>query len=134
MTDKTVTFYGTDATVAATASTFSLSGDRYKFCGSTLGTGRTDIYALNSTGKKFVKQTSSATPGAFRAWISGANISSLTMSSLSISSGVPTMINTVTEMPRVEDDTLYDLLGRPVKEGHVKTGVYIKNGRKVIIK
>ena len=134
MTDKTVTFYGTDATVAATASTFSLSGDRYKFCGSTLGTERTDIYALNSTGKKFVKQTSSTTPGAFRAWISGANISSLTMSSLSISSGVPTMINTVTEMPRVEDDTLYDLLGRPVKEGHVKTGVYIKNGRKVIIK
>ena len=133
MTDKTVTFYGTNATVAATAPSYSLSGDSYKFCGSTLGTEHADIYALNSTGKKFVK-AATATPGAFRAWISGASISSLSLSSLSISSGVPTMINTVTEMPLGEDDRLYDLLGRPVREGRVASGIYMKNGRKVIIK
>jgi len=133
MTDKAVTFYGTDATVTATAAISSLSGDRYKFCGSTLGAEQSDIYALNAAGKKFVK-AATATPGAFRAWIGGASISSLSLSSLSISSGMPTMIDTVKEMPLGGDDRLYDLQGRPVREGHAATGIYMKNGRKVIIK
>lgn len=133
MTEKAVTFYGTDATVAATAATYSLNGDSYKFCGSTLGTERSDIYALNGTGKKFVK-AATATSDAFRAWISGTSISSLSLSSLSISSGVPTIIDTIKEKPLGEDAHLYDMLGRPVREGRVASGVYIKNGRKVIIK
>ena len=46
----------------------------------------------------------------------------------------PTGITPVTTLPSASDDTYYDLNGRKVSNGQMPKGIYIQNGKKVVIK
>jgi len=144
MTGKIVRFIGKNAPVEPTA-TASVSGNSFKFCGSTVKTCPTDVYALNSDGSAFTKQSFSAGSPLlpFRAWIDGASISSLTMPALSISSGLPTGIRPTPIPSRDggEAGAVFDFNGRRISVTSVSSapsvlpkGVYIVNGKKILIK
>ena len=129
MTNKTVTFSGTNATVKATTQGM-LSGNHFKFCGTTVNTTLADVYALNSEGSSF-KKNGNITIDPFRAWISAASVSSLTMPALTIASGLPNAIDApaVRILPTV--GAIYDLQGRKLPIGR---GLYIQNNKKHIAK
>ena len=62
LTGKPVTFTGSNAQIKATA-TGTLSGNSYKFCGSTVGQSHSDTYMLNTTGTSFIKGTATLPAG-----------------------------------------------------------------------
>ncbi|MBQ9533275.1 MAG: C10 family peptidase [Prevotella sp.] len=128
MTDRPVTFSATDATIAATK-TASVSGNHYKFCGTTVSTTVGDCYALNARGSKFVKATS-ADIEAFRAWFVPNTISSLTLPSLTIASPDATVVSTIVNEPQTNNDW-FTLDGRCLNGQPNKSGIYINNGKKV---
>lgn len=128
MTNKTVTFTASDAEIAAT-DTANISGDNYRFCGSTFASSLKDAFVLNNDGSSFVN-TATAEEGAFRAWIKGAKISTLSLPALSISSGKPTAIQDMTDSEQ-QEQVVYDLLGRKTKVG--KSGLYITKGKKLLV-
>lgn len=128
MTERTVTFTASDVKVAAT-DTMNVSGDSYKFCGSTFACSLKDAFVLNNDGSSFVN-TTTAEEGAFRAWFKAANILSLNLPALSISSGKPTAIQE-TKGPEPYDLPVYDLLGRKTKL--VKPGLYIAKSKKLLV-
>ena len=148
MTGKNVRFIGENAHIEPTA-TASVSGNNFKFCGSTVKTCPTDVYALNSDGSAFTRQTfSTEAPNeplpAFRAWIDGASISSLTMPALSISSGLPTLIEEIHNAQCIMHNgagAVYDLAGRRINSHFImhnaqlpKPGVCIINRKLIIVK
>lgn len=134
MTDKAVTFSGSNAIIAP-PSPSSISGNSYKFTGSTVGKSLSDVYALNAEGSTF-KHADNASVAAFRAWFCGASISSLALPALMIGNGSP-----ADGIHSLDNSTIYnsqngnclDLSGRPVKNPH-KSGLYIINGKKYMIK
>ena len=126
---KAITFSGTNADIKATE-TGSLSGNNYKFCGSTVGQSHSDAYMLNTTGTRFIKGT--ATLPAFRAWIEAANISSLSRTALVIGDGDIQGISVI-ENDKEKNDSWYTLDGRKVNPASaIKKGIYIKNGKTII--
>lgn len=127
MTGKEVVFSAADVTVAATTHG-ALSGNNYDFCGATVATPLTDAYVLNSEGSRFVK-TASATTAPFRAWISTANISSLTMPALRIASGVPSSIGSADCQSAFGEHAVHDLKGHRVDKSK---GLFIQDGKKYI--
>jgi hypothetical protein len=136
MTHKNVTFSGTDATIQP-ITTGIISGNNYRFCGSTIATTRTDGYALNDVGSNFARITADTDIPAFRAWIEATSISSLTMPALSIMSGSP-----VDGIQEIESEMVnaksvngkwLDLSGRSVQRPEMP-GLYIVNGKKYIVK
>ena len=145
MTGKIVRFIGKNAPVEPTA-TASVSGNNFKFCGTTVKTCPTDVYALNSDGSAFTKQSFSAGSPLlpFRAWIDGASISSLTMPALSISSGLPTLIEEIHNAQCIMHNgagAVYDLAGRRINSQFImhnaqlpKPGVCIINRKLIIVK
>ena len=134
MTHKDVTFSGTNVTIQATA-TSSISGNNYRFCGNTTGQTLSEGYALNDAGSSFTRITASTGIPAFRAWIEGVSISSLTMPALSILNGSPT--DGIQEAEMVNGKWLngkwLDLSGRPVQRPQ-KPGLYIVGGKKYMVK
>ena len=135
MTGKTVTFSAANQSIKPTK-VEQLSGDVYDFCGSTKSQTVKDVYMLNNAGKSFVKQTDDTPSGAFRGWFSGSTISSLSRQVLSIGSGSPTGINTTLTDSEVKS-ALYDLQGRKINVNvnvNVNKGLYIQNGKKILVK
>ncbi len=152
MTEKPVTFSATDAAVSATK-TATLSGNSYKFCGSTVGQTLSSGYALNEKGSRFVNvaNLSSKAVAPFRTWIEAANVSSLSRSALDISSGLPNAITPTTHEP-ITVNQYYDLQGSRVNHAHPSAGgdlqsptlvegicnprptIIITNGKKHILK
>lgn len=131
LTGKAITFTGSNAQIKATANG-ALNGNSYKLCGSTTGQTHTDAYMLNATGTRFIKGT--ATLPAFRAWIEAADISSLSRSTLIIGDGDIQGIEEIEEGKKATD-TLYTPDGRKTGSQPVtKKGLYISNGKKIIIK
>ena len=126
LTGKEMTFLGTDASVKPTQ-VESLSGNQFKFNGSTLGETVNDVFALNASGSSFKKQDA-CTLAPFRAWIEASDISSLALSSLRIASGVPNAIHTATKVAAPQKQ--YDLLGRQGRAG--RGGLRIEKGRKFL--
>ncbi|MBR0200931.1 MAG: C10 family peptidase [Bacteroidaceae bacterium] len=145
MTGKNVRFIGENAHIEPTA-TASVSGNNFKFCGSTVKTCPTDVYALNSDGSAFTKQSFSAGSPLppFRAWIEGTSISSLSMPALSISSGLPTLIEEIHNAQCIMHNgagAVYDLAGRRINSQFImhnaqlpKPGVCIINRKLIIVK
>ena len=132
MTGKAVTFHGSDVGIATT-SEGSLSGNYYQFVGSNKGTTVKDVYVLNAAGSSFVKKTVDTAVGAFRAWIAPIDISSLTLPSLTITSGQPTGIDSV-ESGKRKVESWYTLDGRVLQKRPRTKGIYICQGKKIIIK
>ena len=137
MTDKDVTFSATgDVTIAAT-SAVGISGNHYRFSGSTVATTVYDVYVLNEEGSKFVKaDDNGVTVDAFRAWFAPVNITSLTLPCLSIVSPDASAI----ELPSIADRPLsgtdagwYTLSGVRLNNKPAAQGLYIHNGKKVVV-
>ena len=140
MTGKAVTFSGTNVDIAAsmtavgTPSSPSVSGNHYKFSGSTVSTTISDVYLLNAEGSKFVKAASETVVPPFRAWFTPVSISSLSRASLSIASPEATAIRLTPSSEGTEDDCYFTLDGRRLPAAPTAPGVYVKNRKKVIIK
>ena len=135
LTRKTITFTGSNVQIKATA-TGTRYGNSYKFCGSTTSQTHNDAYMLNTTGTRFIKGT--ATLPAFRTWIEAANISSLARQQLVIADGESQGIREAENGTASNDGqtgTLYTLDGRKVSSKPAyKKGLYISNGKKIIIR
>ena len=132
MTGFPVTFSATNADISATK-TGSTSGNHYKFCGSTIATTLTNAYLLNATGSKFVKKTESVPP--FRAWFEPVSISSLSMPSLTIGNAEASGIVTLpVATAAASANTIFTLSGVRLQGKPDKPGIYVMNGKKVVIK
>lgn len=140
MTGKAIVFSGTNVDIAAsmtavgTPSSPSVSGNHYKFSGSTVSTTISDVYLLNAEGSKFVKTASETVVPPFRAWFTPVSISSLSRASLSIASPEATAIRLTPSSEGTEDDCYFTLDGRRLPAAPTAPGVYVKNRKKVIIK
>ncbi len=135
MTGKAVTFSGTNVSIVPTG-TSSASGDHYKFCGSSVGSSLKDVYMLNTKGSKFVKKTTSTDVPAFRGWFSPVSISSLSHTSLSIVGPETTGIKTIVTDENAGNGTgwWYSIDGRRLTAAPSAPGIYINNGKKIVIK
>ena len=135
MTGKAVTFSGTNVSIVPSG-TASASGNHYKFCGSSIGSSLKDVYILNKTGSKFVKKTTSTTVPAFRGWFSPVSISSLSHTSLSIVGPETTGIKTIGSDENAGNGTgwWYSIDGRRLTAAPSAPGIYINNGKKIVIK
>ena len=135
MTGKAVTFHGTNVSIVPTG-TSSASGDHYKFCGSSVGSSLKDVYMLNNSGSKFVKKTTSTLVPAFRGWFSPVSISSLSHTSLSIVGPETTGIKTIGSDENAGNGTgwWYSIDGRRLTAAPSAPGIYINNGKKIVIK
>jgi hypothetical protein len=111
-----------------------LSGNSYKFCGHTMTTQQTGVYALDAAGSSFVLQSSAEIP-AFRAWFTEVHISSLNRPSLSIGNGTVNGIHAVAA-DSAERGTAgwFTLTGLKLDSKPQLPGIYINNGKKIIIK
>ena len=132
MTGKEVTFSGTNVSIAATSPVSGVSGNHYKFVGSTVGTTVSNVYVLNDKGSKFVKTTDKEVE-PFRAWFTPISISSLSRPSLVIFSPEETGI----ELPSAEGEEsgcYFTLDGRRLPAAPSVPGIYVLNRKKVIVK
>ena len=127
---SSLTFEGNDVNVKANAKS-AVTVSKYKFVGAMTNTGSLDnIYALNNDGDKFQKGTASVSP--FRAYFAGTSAAA-TATSLGIGfGGNTTGIAELKTLRKVEDNNFYNLNGQRVSQP--KKGLYIVNGKKVIIK
>jgi hypothetical protein len=130
LSTKAIKFVGeTNTTVHKSDAVSSVTGANYRFIGNTLTDAANNIYTINDDGDKFVAGNGSA---PFRAYFK-PGIFDPTLGSLGIGSGGETTgIETMSEVRGVMSDVWYDLQGRRVE--NPTKGVYIKNGRKVVIK
>lgn len=130
LSTKAIKFVGeTNTTVHKSDAVSSVTGANYRFIGNTLTDATNNIYTINDDGDKFVAGNGSA---PFRAYFK-PGIFDPTLGSLGIGSGGETTgIETMSEVRGVMSDVWYDLQGRRVE--NPTKGVYIKNGRKVVIK
>lgn len=126
LTDKTLTFKASDASVYGGAKAV-ITGNCYKFSGTTLQQSLNNVYMLNEEGSKFKKSTDTIDP--FRAYFQSLSQNSAT--SLNITSNGKT--TAIGQLPAeiATPDGIYTLDGRKVK-GSLKKGVYIVNGKKMI--
>lgn len=127
---SSLTFEGDNVNVKANAKS-AVTVSKYKFVGAMTNTGSLDnIYALNNDGDKFQKGTASVTP--FRAYFAGTSAAA-TATSLGIGfGGNTTGIAELKTLRKVEDNNFYNLNGQRVSQP--KKGLYIVNGKKVVIK
>lgn len=140
MTGRAVTFSAENTSFAATK-TMSVSGNHFKFCGSTTETSLSDVYLLNAKGSRFVKASTATDVAAFRAWFTPVSISSLSRSALSIVSPDATGIEAVHSSQGTVHNAVYDLKGRKVAESdtqdalqkQLRKGLYIHNGKKIVV-
>ena len=119
MTDRAVTFSGTNARIQPTA-VCSFGGSSYKFGGCTSSKSLQDVYLLNNDGSSFVFADTSTDVPAFRAWFSPVELSSLTMPALMIGSPETTGIGLTPDSSLNKEqraDAWYGLSGRKVANG-----------------
>lgn len=132
MTGRPVTFSTTNAAIAATTD-HSVAGNHYKFCGTTAATAVTAGYVLNESGSRFVRVSAETTVPAFRGWFLPVSISSLTLPSLAIGSpGTTAMTPAVPDAAK--SSGWFTLSGQRLGSAPAAPGLYIHNGKKIIIK
>ena len=132
-----IIFYATNADIKGNAKA-ATTGTNYKFKGTTVFTGeQNNIYKLNEAGNSFDKGTASVDP--FRAYFepttTAAFATSLdigfvngdnTTAIQTIDDSIPSVINGATEW--------FTLDGRRLNEKPTAKGIYILNGKKVVVK
>jgi hypothetical protein len=130
-----IIFYAANADIKANAKATTV-GTNYKFVGTTLSkTNLTDVYKLNADGDQFVLGTT-ASIEPFRAYFAPTSTAA-TATELSIGFGRNVITNVlelkgVTEVKDADDNSIYNMNGQRVNKP-VK-GLYIVNGKKVVIK
>ena len=121
LTNKPITFYGADATIES-GTLASVSGNQYKFAGTKQAKAVTDCYVMNNEGNAFNKATTTVAP--FRAYFSPQDIGS--------EGNNPTGITEMTYDRQETKGAAYNLNGQRV--AHPRRGLYIVDGKKVIMK
>jgi len=92
-----------------------------------------DYFAL-SGGKAFAPVKGTGTIGKNKCWLEFAkNNGNARSFKIVFDNDDATGVNEVIEVNEVSDDTLYDLNGRKLNAKPTRKGVYIQNGRKVVI-
>lgn len=127
LSSKQIIFKGVNAVVHKSSSISSVTGDNYRFIGSTVQDNTANIYCINADGNKFELTNGSA---PFRAFFK-PGIFDRTVTSLSIGGDTATAINDLNNNLNVNNN-YYDLQGRRVMQP--QKGLYIVNGKKVIVK
>jgi hypothetical protein len=134
MFNKTIKFIGENTQVSKSSTRAAVTGNAYRFIGSTVQDNTANIYCLNAAGNTFELNANGGS-GPFRAYFK-PGIFDRTVKSLAIGSdigGVTTPIQDLEETPTVgEDNTVYNLAGQRVAKP--SKGLYIVNGKKVAIK
>lgn len=129
---NTLTFTGENVAFTANAKA-ARTGSNYKFIGTTTFTGTKEMYKLNANGNAFEKG-SAVEEEPFRAYFTGTSLTS-TGSRLSIGfeNNEATGISLTPAISQAEgEQRIYNLNGQRV--GHPAKGLYIVNGKKVVIK
>ena len=145
ITGKPVTFSGTDVYIDASPSSveiekeifYGVSGNNFKFCGTTSTISLSEGYLLNSEGSCFKNLTEATNVEPFRAWFLPVSISSLTRPMLTITSPDATGIN----MPQMaslaftgNESGWCTLDGRRLADKPTARGIYIYKGKKIAVK
>ena len=129
LSGKTIKFIGSGE-VKKSAQTV-VTGSNYRFIGNTQAVSTENIYCINAAGNAFDLKASGGS-AAFRPFFK-ADIFDRAITSLAINSGgAVTGINEIEDVRSKKDDVYYDLNGRRVL--YPKKGVYVVNGKKVVIK
>ena len=136
LSEKTIKFIGTNATISSQANTATVTGANYRFIGSMTQANTTNIYSLNETGNQFVLNASSGS-APFRAYFK-PGLFDRTVTSLGIGNidGALTGItdrNVDINNSRLEKGW-YTLDGRKLQAAPTKKGVYIVNGTKMVVR
>lgn len=134
-----IIFYATNADIKGNAKA-ATTGTNYKFKGTTVFTGeQNNIYKLNDKGNSFDKGTGTASVDPFRAYFEPTTTAALatslaigfvegdnTTAIQTIDDSIPSVINGATEW--------FTLDGRRLNEKPTAKGIYILNGKKVVVK
>lgn len=132
MSNKELRFIGEGVAVSKGSTLSSVTGANYRFIGNTTQDDTQNIYSINSDGSAFVLNTSYGS-APFRAYIKpGIYDSSVTSLAIGSEPEGTTGIKDVINVNKNENGNFFNLNGqrvtRPTK------GLYISNGKKVIIK
>ena len=128
LSGKTIKFIGNGA-INKSGTISSTTGNYYRFIGSTVQDNTKDIYCINATGNAFeLKATGGSAP--FRAYFK-PGIFDRTVTRLAIVGDTTTSIENINENES-GNKNYYDLQGRRVTQP--QKGLYIVNGKKVIVK
>ena len=131
LTNKDITFEGVNYWIRPTFLRASDFGSYFGFIGTTMNKDVTDCYVLNSDGNAFVKQSGTVAP--FRAYFESYSQSANT--SYLIIGNEDSTVTAIAE-PKADsstvNDAVYNLNGQRVLQP--QKGLYIKDGKKVIIK
>ncbi|MBR1395422.1 MAG: C10 family peptidase [Prevotella sp.] len=131
LTGKAITFEGSSVNVTTGANI--ISGNNYKLVGTLTPESVTDCYVLNGAGNAFAKTTATVDP--FRAYFKSIKMLVGAVSQLNIGSenGGVTGVNGAALMNKeTKNNEVYNLAGQRV--ANPTKGLYIKSGKKVIIK
>ena len=133
MSNKVLKFKGTDVQVHSGDTPAIITGSSYRFVGSTQTVDTENIYTLNASGNNFVLNADGGS-GAFRAFFKPGTYD-YTVTSLSIgneSDHTTGVQGLKVEPENTKDSKMYNLNGQRVAQP--KKGLYIVNGKKVMIK
>jgi len=108
----------------------SVTGSNYRFMGNNKSVSTENIYCINAEGSSFDLKASGGSP-AFRAYFKPGIFDS-TVTSLSIGGGGSATGISSIEQKTTDDGQYYNLNGQRVSQP--TKGLYIKNGKKVIVK
>ena len=134
MSNKALKFIGENVTVSNSEAVKSVTGSAYRFVGNTVQDNTANIYSLNEQGNLFVlNQSAGSAP--FRAFFKPGTFDiSVTSLSLGSVTGGTTSIDDLPATLDQETGAWYTIDGRRLNGQPTQKGVYIKNGKKTIIK
>lgn len=130
MSGKTIKFIGENVIVSKGGTVSSTTGANYRFIGNTVQDNTANIYCIKADGSAFELVTSAGC-SPFRAYFK-PGIFDHSVTSLGIGGGAVTGIKEIENVRSKKDDVYYDLNGRRVL--YPKNGIYVVNGKKVVIK
>ena len=132
LSGKTIKFIGNNNVTVHQGGTLStVTGTNYRFIGNTVQDNTANIYGINGEGSSFVlKSTGGSAPfrAYFKPGIFDSSVTSLGIGNGGNTTGIVEMKNE----RRVDSDNYYNLNGQRVSQP--SKGLYIKNGKKFVIK
>ncbi len=130
LSDKTLVFHGQN--VGITTNKPEVATNFYTFKGTYTSANTNGGYKLNADGDFFELQTSDVMENPFRAFFLGSESTNNSKRALTLNLGeVPTLIMDI-ENAQQTIENVFDLQGRRVQ--NAQKGIYIQNGKKVVIK
>ena len=128
LSGKTIKFVGENATVHKKGDFTSVTGTNYRFIGTTTQDATSNIYRINAAGNKF-ELTSGCAPfrAFFKPGIFDPSVTSLGINNDSETTGIQSV-----NSGQLTVDSYFNLAGQRVVQP--TKGLYIVNGKKVVIK